>query len=224
VIQSEDLGPLGNDAYRECLGMLSETAEHTMQVTDRMLDFSRLSSGNIELREQPICIGESLVFAMELTRPLRLERKVDVKLPSESIELRMTGDRAYVLQMLTNLIANAIKYGPDDSTVLLSATQSPTNEITISVTDHGYGMAHEEIASALTPFVRLNDVQDNASDGIGVGLPIVKHLIEMHGGRLEIESEKSVGTTVSLVFPAYRCVESGMPAVQSGIVRTAATG
>jgi len=114
----------------------------------------------------------------------------------------MVGDRRKVKQMLLNLLSNAIKFSEEGDDVHLEAAQSLNGEMMISVADTGIGMTREQIEIALSPFGQI----DNSSvrrkyQGSGLGLPLTKAFVELHHGKMEIESAPGVGTKFTLIFP-----------------------
>ncbi len=113
-------------------------------------------------------------------------------------------DERAVKQMLVNLLANGIKFTPAGGEVRLSARFNAGGELALTVTDTGVGMNPREIEDSVVPFVQVDSRLARRSAGSGLGLPITKRLIEMHGGRLLIESIPGAGTTATLFFPAAR--------------------
>jgi two-component system cell cycle sensor histidine kinase PleC len=109
-----------------------------------------------------------------------------------------------MLQMLINLISNALKFTPEDGKITVSAFMREDGGMTVQVRDTGIGMAPEDIPRALQAFTQVDDNLSRRHEGTGLGLAIVKSMMEQHGGQLDLQSAKGEGTTVSLVFPAAR--------------------
>ena len=112
------------------------------------------------------------------------------------------GDPAKLRQVLGNLISNAVKFTPPGGSVLVSAAALADGGAMITIRDTGVGMTKDEIAVALTPFAQVDASHSRWREGAGLGLPIAKALVQLHGGRLEIRSAKSVGTEVAVTLPS----------------------
>ncbi len=119
----------------------------------------------------------------------------------------MRADTLRLRQILINLLANAVKFTPEGGHVILSFDVSPAAAV-FSVADTGIGMSPDEIAVATEPFRQIENAMVKRHEGVGLGLSLAKHMTEMHGGRLEIESEKGVGTTVRMVLPPERILHA----------------
>jgi signal transduction histidine kinase len=115
--------------------------------------------------------------------------------------------------MLVNLLWNAVKFTPEGGRISIIAGRGDGDTFRIEVSDTGIGMSAEEIPTALMPFRQVDSGLTRKHGGTGLGLPLVKSRIELHGGRLTIESTRGVGTTVALIFPASRVVAPAKPAL-----------
>jgi signal transduction histidine kinase len=117
------------------------------------------------------------------------------------------GDGKKLQQILINLLANAIKFTPSGGHVTLHAASGPTGGLLLQVADTGIGIAADQIAVVLAPFGQIASPLLRKNDGVGLGLPLTKRLVELHDGTLHIDSEPGVGTTVTLRFPAERFIQ-----------------
>ena len=120
-------------------------------------------------------------------------------------ELR--GSERLVRQVVSNVLSNAIKFTPDAGEVTLSLHWRPGTDLTLRIADTGIGMSKEEIARALSPFGQADNSLSRVNQGTGLGLPLAKAMIGLHGGEMVIASEPGQGTRVALVFPAERLIE-----------------
>ena len=122
--------------------------------------------------------------------------RIDPGLPA------IKGDELKLRQMLTNLLGNAIKFTLPGGAIMVSATLSPAGGVRISIRDTGIGMTDEEVAQALRPFGQVDGGRSRWREGAGLGLPIAKALVGLHGGTLEIKSVKGAGTEVVVSLPS----------------------
>ena len=147
-------------------------------------------------------LDEILQVALASFRPtaaevgVTLECRIDPDLPT------VKGDPAKLRQVFANLISNAIKFTPRGGTATLEAGTGAGGAASVRVRDTGLGMTAEEIAVALTPFGQVDASRSRWREGTGLGLPIARALVQLHGGHLEIRSAKSHGTEVTVVLPA----------------------
>jgi len=169
------------------------------------LDVARLDAGRVTLDEEAMDIGEAVDEAMRLVRPqadeaqLTLERFVAPDVPF------VTGDRRRFRQVLVNLLSNAVKFTPVGGRVSVKATTTDEG-VLIAVSDTGIGMRAEDIPTALDRFGQIDSRLARRYEGTGLGLPLAKELMELHGGKLSIASEVGAGTTVTVLLPRQRMV------------------
>ena len=161
-----------------------------------------MQSGKYTLDAREVELEEILQVALASFRPtavevgVTLESQLDPDLPT------VKGDPAKLRQVFGNLISNAIKFTPPGGTVTVEARAGADGGASVRVRDTGLGMTSEEIAVALTPFGQVDASRSRWREGTGLGLPIAKALVQLHGGRLEIRSAKSLGTEVTVMLPS----------------------
>jgi signal transduction histidine kinase len=144
---------------------------------------------------------------MRLMHPRASEAKVSV-VKNIAADLPMIhADSRKVKQIVLNLLSNAVKFTPKGGTVTVSAELGDSHEMCLTVADSGIGIAPANIDKALTPFAQIDSSLSRKYEGTGLGLPITKALIELHGGRLAIASDLGKGTTVTVTFPAVRVLD-----------------
>ena len=208
MIANELLGKLGNPRYREYAKDIQDSAQHLLTVINEVLDFSRAEAGELRLNEteldpaQVIHATRRMIEEQAAAAGLTLETILPDRLP------RLRADEHMLRQMLLNLLWNAVKFTREGGRVSIVAERGDNGTFRIEVADTGIGMSPEEIPTALTPFRQLDSGLTRKHGGTGLGLPLVKSRIELHGGKLAIESARGVGTTVALIFPASRVVAS----------------
>ncbi len=203
LIKDQTLGPAGVPAYVEYAKDIYESGEHLLEIINNVLDASRIEVGKFELKDETVEIGELVRSAMMAVRVQAAKKAIalEQRLPDEPIGLR--ADTLRLRQILINLLANAVKFTPEGGRVTLSFEASPAAAV-FAVADTGIGMTSDEITTAIEPFQQIENALIKRHEGVGLGLALAKQMREMHGGTLEIESEKDAGTTVRVVLPAER--------------------
>jgi signal transduction histidine kinase len=203
MIRDAMIGPL-DARYRGYGADINDAGRHLQKVINDILDMSKIEGGRLERRDEPVAIAETvdacrrIVAAMADAAGVSLTVAIQEGLPpifSDALRLR---------QILLNLMSNAVKFTPAGGTVRVSAAIAG-DCILVAVADTGIGMRPEEIALALEPFRQLRrgagDPFVRRFDGTGLGLPLAKALVELHGGTLDIESALDAGTTVRVRLP-----------------------
>jgi signal transduction histidine kinase len=208
IIRSETLGPVGDDRYRDYAGHIHDSGSHLLMLIGDVLDISRIEAGKVELRREPLDLGEVCVTALRhaATRERRASEAVTTSFEA-NLPLVSADERA-VMQMVINLVSNAMKFTPEDGRIALATRRRADGGVSVEVADSGVGMEAADIPKALALFSQVDEGHSRRHEGTGLGLPIVKSLIELHGGQLHVTSEKGKGTTVRLDFPAGANVAS----------------
>ena len=182
--------------------LINDAAGHLLAVINDILDISKIQSGKYTLNSNDIPLAEMLKSclasfqAMAQEAQVTLSHQIDPDLPL------VRGDAVKMRQIFTNLISNAIKFTRPGGSITVDAGRWPDGSTSISVSDTGIGMAEEEVRIAMMPFGQVDGGRSRLREGTGLGLPIAKSLVELHGGQLSIRSEKSIGTIVTAVFPS----------------------
>jgi signal transduction histidine kinase len=183
-------------------------------VISNILDISKIEAGKDELVEETVHLAPLVQTQLALMMPqansggVKLAAEIPPSLPA------LYADSIKIKQMLLNLLSNAIKFTPAGGVVTvtarLEAEGDETSGLSLAVTDTGIGMRPEDVPAALEPFGRLDSGRMLRSLGTGLGLPITKAQIELHGGTLEIDSRPGAGTRASLHFPASRVLHEAL--------------
>ena len=195
-------GPL-DASYREYGRDINESGRPLQNIINDILDISKIEGGRLELRDEIVSIGEiaeacrRIVAAMAEVAGVSLSINVPGSLPL------IRSDRIRFQQILLNLLSNAVKFTPTGGRVSLSASIEADGAV-ITVEDTGIGMKAEDIPIALEPFRQIDGALSRRFDGTGLGLPLAKALVELHGGRLEIQSAPAAGTMVRILLPLER--------------------
>lgn len=186
----------------EYASLINDAAGHLLSVINDILDISKIQSGKFTLDSREVSIEEILLASISGFRLMAGEAGVTIS-TTVAYDLPLTrGDAVKLRQIFTNILSNAIKFTPGGGTVAVEALRTQTGGVAVLVRDSGVGMTREDIMVALTAFGQVDAGKARWREGTGLGLPIAKALIELHGGVIEIRSQKNVGTEVAIVFPA----------------------
>jgi CheY-like chemotaxis protein len=207
LASSEELPPKLGWA-RDVIG---RQADHMARLIDDLLDVSRIVQGKVAVKPERLHLSTLIERSVEASSP-RLgarEQVLDVVLPRECVEL--DGDSVRLSQVLSNLINNACKFSPVGSRIRLDASYQE-GELRISVKDQGAGIAPEFLPHMFELFAQADQSLDRSQGGLGIGLTLVKHLVELHGGRVWAASEGlGKGAEVTIALPAYIGTEAAEP-------------
>ncbi len=202
MISGEVLGPVGTSRYRDYANDIYDSGQHLLRIINDVLDMSKIGAGKLELHEHLVDVRTAVQTSIALVTPRAVSAGVvlSAELP-ETLPLLMA-DELRVKQILLNLLSNAVKFTRRPGSATVAATVRSDGSLAIAVSDTGIGMTAAEIAIALEPFQQVDSDLARKYEGTGLGLPLTRGLIELHGGRLEIASTPGQGTTVTVIFPA----------------------
>lgn len=204
IVDEQMFGPLTDARYPEYLSDIRQTAEHISNVADRMLDMARAETGEIVLREEESSLQDLLKIAEQSVHEMAEEKDISIAVSKDSLKVWLNVDPTLTTQMLTNLLHNAVKFTPDGGRISLWVRDSGVGETHIEIVDNGPGMSPAEIENILGSHSEIGHINLGQHGGTGLGLPLVRRLVELHGGRLELLTGRSGGLTARLRFPAYR--------------------
>lgn len=200
IIATEDAGEAGlsTEEYDHILGTARRTVQRMRTLMEDLLSAGSIQSGHFVVAPRRIDVQSILDDALEIVEPAISTRgqRVEVELPSPSTAV--LADRRYARQVLTNLLANASKYSPEQSAIRV-VVSSQGSMVRISVIDQGPGIPLENQAGLFERFYRVR--ADNDAPGVGLGLAIAKGIVEAHGGSIGIDSELGMGTSVWFTLP-----------------------
>jgi signal transduction histidine kinase len=205
LLKGELFGPIGDARYKGYVNDVHRSGKHLLSLVNDVLDFSKIDAGHLTLQDDQIDIRETLATSLRMvagqadSNGVTIEQEIAHELPN------LRADERRIRQILLNLLSNAVKFTPRGGIVRLIAFVDE-REFVVQVADTGIGMAKEDIPRALERFGQLDSDLNRKYEGTGLGLPLTKKLAELHGGRLEIESELCVGTKVTVAFPSERLI------------------
>lgn len=204
ILRAETQGPLGSDRYRDYVGDIHSSGNHLLKLVNDLLDMAKAEAGRLELREDVIDMQEVMQACAALLDPLCKSTRVELQLAFPANDRCLRGDEVRLRQILLNLLNNAVKFTPPGGRVSLEIGWDAQNAMVVEIRDTGIGIAPDDLSKVLQPFGQAGDIMTRKHQGTGLGLPLTKALVELHGGRLQIESTLGQGTTVRIVFPPER--------------------
>jgi signal transduction histidine kinase len=205
MIRDQHLGPVGNSRYRSYAGDIHVSGTHLLSIINDVLDLSKIEAGKMSLDDaEEFDLRTATDIVSQIVRPTaeHAEISVSVKLPN----VRLVAVKRMVQQVLINLLTNALKFTAKAGSVSLTGALQSDGSCTLTVSDNGVGMTQDEIIRALEPFGQIDNSMSRKHTGTGLGLPLSKAMVELHGGSLHIQSVPQQGTQVSVTFPCWRIV------------------
>lgn len=206
MMANETYGPMGNPKYREYTRDIHSSGLHLVHMINDILDLSKIEAGHYELENDRLNLADSFSATMRMIEPLARakELKTAIDVPDRMPDL--WGDRRAVTQIITNLLANAVKFTERGGAIIAQAYRGPDGTLSMAVSDNGVGMGEEDMAKVVEPFYRGNSQIAHDSEGTGLGLYLCQKLAGIHDATMSIESG-SGGTTVTVTFPRERNME-----------------
>jgi signal transduction histidine kinase len=204
LMRDETFGKLGDTRYRDYVMDIHASGVHLLGIINNILDLAKIDAGKMTLHEQDVDLATLCASAARIVQPRARDAGIEIALPEMSQDMWIVADGQLLKQALLNLLSNAVKFSGGGQAVRLAIAGSGEGPIEISVVDSGIGMRSEDIVLALKPFVQIDGSLQRRHEGTGLGLPLTKAIVELHGGELAIDSASGVGTSVVIRLPAAR--------------------
>jgi signal transduction histidine kinase len=212
VMKEQHLGPMNNPRYLSYAGDILASGSYLLGIINDILDLSKIEAGKMTVENaEEFPLRQSLEGSLAICTALgeKFGVKIESRLPPDNI--RLLAVERMIRQIMINLVGNAIKFTPAGGSVMVGGHAKPCGGYAVTVQDSGIGMTEQEIVKALTPFGQVENKLTATHNGTGLGLPLAKAMLELHGGELEISSAPGSGTMIVLHFPASR-INSGRKA------------
>ena len=198
MIRDEDLT---SDEVKEYASDINTDARRLNRMINDMLDLDRMESGRMQLAQEPVDVNEIVVDVAGRVRPNAPAHPLTLELEEGLPPVLGDGDK--ITQVLTNLLSNAVKYSPDGGAITVT-TRHSRDRILVSVKDHGLGISKDVLESVFERYSRIESGATRHIQGTGLGLPIVRQIVEMHGGRVWAESTLGEGSNFQFTLPYAR--------------------
>jgi two-component system cell cycle sensor histidine kinase PleC len=214
VMKSEIFGPHSVPTYKEYAGDIHSSGVHLLNLINEILDLSRIEAGRHELHEEPISLVHIVADCHHLLKLRASNRGIAIHELFETDLPRIWGDERAVRQICLNLLSNAIKFTPQGGEIWLKVGWTASGGQYMSVKDNGPGIPEDEIPIVLASFGQGSNSIKSAEQGAGLGLPIAKNLVDLHGGTFTFKSKLRIGTEVLVTFPPERVMAALPPIVE----------
>lgn len=208
LIHRQMFGPVGEERYVDYAEHIHQSGAHLLSLIGDILDLSKIEAGKMELHCEPLSVADIVDEAQRLAGERAATSGHNITVLVEDGLPLLNADRRATVQMLLNLLSNAMKFTPRSGAIAVTAGLLADGGIAINVRDTGIGIAKEDIAKALAVYGQVTNTEVRKHQGTGLGLPIVNAMMELHGGLLQLESEPGQGTSVSLHFPPERSLRA----------------
>ena len=208
VIKNEMFGHIEVPQYVEYARDIFSSGSHLLDIINDIFDLSKVEAGKFNLSEESVAVEEVVFAVCTIIKGKADEKNLHIAPRLPSVMPRLYADKRAVKQMMLNLLSNAVKFTPKDGDVSISAKDETDGSVAIVITDSGIGIAEDDMKKVLAPFGQVDSVLSREHEGTGLGVPLVKAMIELHGGTLTFESTIDIGSVVTLRFPPARSIRS----------------
>ena len=206
IMLCEAWGRIGDNRYRSYAGDIHSSGTHLLELINDILDLSKAEAGKLELYEDIFDLGQTIRRVRTLTEVRAQQAGLIATFRfAEDLPL-LRADERKTAQVLVNLIGNAVKFTPHGGTIDIFGEFDSKVGLRITVADNGIGIAPQDLDRVLQPFEQVDHSLSRHHQGTGLGLPLVKAVMELHGGTLKLKSELGIGTTADIIFPCERVV------------------
>jgi len=210
VMKSGTLGPISPPRYREYAEDIHRTGSHLLGMVEQILGMTEAEAGELRLAESDFPVAEAVRACLGRIDVEARVKGADIALVRPEAWPRLRADRMIFMQMVLNLLSNALKFTPAQGAIRIGCVVSARGVMRLTVADDGAGMNAAEVAGAFKPFRRGEPKVATPQGGIGLGLPLTKIMIELHGGRIALRSAPGRGVAATLFFPARRVRASAL--------------
>jgi PAS domain S-box-containing protein len=203
IMHRQLLGPISPAEYNDYARHILDSGQHLLTLINDVLDFARLESGSLRLNRVPVDLPALVRAALEPLAETAATGGVRLAANLTDQPLVIRADEQRIRQALLNVAGNAVKFTPSGGSVTVALERLATGSALITVTDSGIGIDEAQIAGVFRPFWQADSGLDRVKEGAGIGLPLARELVTLHGGQLTLQSRVGEGTRVTIELPAH---------------------
>lgn len=207
AMESETFGPIGNKQYKEYIGYISSSGKHLLSLINDILDLSKAEVGKYNLKEEVADVLPIIDDIVSIISRYPGGDKRVITVTPKTASWKLNVDTRALKQALLNVLSNAIKFTHENGHINIEVSLTPVHEMIILIKDDGIGIPMDKIDDLFQPFTQVENVMTREHTGSGLGLVLIKKLVEMHQGRVWLESEEGSGTAFYMLFPSERVHE-----------------
>jgi two-component system cell cycle sensor histidine kinase PleC len=201
IIAQECFGPAGSPRYKEYAGDIHSSGSHLLSLINDMLDVAKIEAGRMEIQPEPLDVRKTLDGALKIIAVKARERKQQLVIEIDSDVPALYADERALKQIVINLVSNAVKFTPEGGRIIVAAARARAGGFQLMVEDNGPGIPRDKLDKIFKPFSQVDNRYDRQGGGTGLGLALVRGLVELHGGRAWLESEQGKGARAYIVLP-----------------------
>jgi signal transduction histidine kinase len=218
LIDNPAVGPIPEREYGNYARLIQSSGEHLLALINDLLDMSRIEAGRFDLQETPVALSQIIATACDLIGVQGRAKSVRLETDFAGADVTLRADARALHQILLNLLSNAVKFTPQGGWVRVGVRRSAVGDLEILVSDNGVGIPADALERVFAPFERAHR---GNTEGVGLGLPITRGLVMLHGGTIALESKAGRGTVAIVTLPASRLVELSPVAREKSASRSA---
>jgi signal transduction histidine kinase len=208
VMKNTTFGPLGSDKYKEYIDDIHASGRHLLGLINNILDLSKAEASKMEILEEEFDPTRAVLSCLSMVRDQAQRNRVELAAGPFESDIYLRADEKMFRQIVLNIVTNAIKFTPPGGKISVRTSAHAESGLILEVVDTGIGIEPGDIPRMLQPFTQGDSTMQRKHQGTGLGLPLTKGLVELHGGVLDIQSAPGKGTTVTIRFPKERMLSA----------------
>ncbi len=201
IIEKECFGPAGSPRYKEYAGDIHSSGAHLLSLINDLLDVAKIEAGRMEIEPELLDVARTLESALKIISVKARERRQELVIEVDPDVPQLYADERALKQILINLVSNAIKFTPEGGRIAVVASRARCGAFQLMVEDNGPGIPRDKLDKIFKPFSQVDNRYDRQGGGTGLGLALVRGLVELHNGRAWLESEQGSGARAYIVLP-----------------------
>lgn len=206
ILEKEMFGPLGKEQYKEYSKDINVSGQHLLSIINDILDLSKAEAGKLVLQDENVSLVDTINSSLRIVRDHAAERGVRLAFDLPREHCIVQGDPRLLAQVFLNLLSNAVKFTHKGGSVTVSFEERASGGLAVLIQDTGIGIDPENIDKVFAPFVQIESAMSRNYEGTGLGLPLSKNVMELHGGGIKLDSRLGEGTTAIVEFPKERVI------------------